>query len=130
MARHDRCTLSSRCFAPRRRSCRRGALPAAAPALAQDSTTLTFWNGTYTFQDPNDKTKDKSEFYIYQAIGRFEAANPGLKVEMENLPQDPTMFVQMRTASVAKNGPDVIDVVGHVFSPAQGFHRAPPALLH
>lgn len=82
-------------------------LPSGFAASAQDEVKLTFWSGTYTFQDPTDKTKDKSEFYIYQAIDRFQAANPGVKIELENLAQDPTMFVKYRTASVASNGPDI-----------------------
>ena len=81
-------------------------LPTERAARAQE-VTLTFWSGTYTFQDPNDKSKDKSEFYIYQAIDRFQTANPGIKIEIENLATDPTMFVKYRTASVAKNGPDI-----------------------
>jgi raffinose/stachyose/melibiose transport system substrate-binding protein len=82
-------------------------LPAGVAIRAQEPVTLTFWSGTYTVQDPTDKTKDKSEFYIYQAIERFQAANPGITVSLENLAQDPTMFVKYRTASVAANGPDV-----------------------
>ena len=81
--------------------------PALKHANAQDQVTLSFWSGTYTFQDPNDKTKDKSEFYIYQAIDRFQQANPTIKVELENLASDPSMFVKYRTASVAQNGPDI-----------------------
>jgi ABC-type glycerol-3-phosphate transport system substrate-binding protein len=80
-------------------------LPKARSARAAD-TTLTFWNGTYSFQDPADKSKDTSQFYIYQAIDRYQTANPGIKIEMENLATDPTMFVKYRTASVAQNGPD------------------------
>src|SRR4051794_17797810 len=45
-------------------------------ARAADKT-IKFWNGTYAFQDPTDKNKPKSDFYIYQAIDRYQTANPG-----------------------------------------------------
>jgi raffinose/stachyose/melibiose transport system substrate-binding protein len=76
--------------------------------VAAQETTLKFWNGFYTVEDPNDKTKDKSEFYIYQAIERFKAKNPGINIEIETVPGDPSMFVKYRTASVAQNGPDLM----------------------
>lgn len=82
-------------------------LPAGLSAAADD-VTVTFWNGGFTIDDPADKTKSKDQFYIYQAISRFEAANPGVKIEMENLPTDTSMFVKYRTASVAQNGPDLM----------------------
>ena len=55
---------------------------------AQDKT-ITFWNiaGIYDVEDPNDKTKKPEDFYISQAIGRFQAANPGLTVQMEITPR-------------------------------------------
>jgi raffinose/stachyose/melibiose transport system substrate-binding protein len=74
--------------------------------------TITFWNiaGIYDVEDPNDKTKKPEDFYISQAIGRFEAANPGLTVQMESLPGDTSSFTKYRTASVAQNGPDIMGV--------------------
>ncbi len=83
----------------------------ARRASAQDKT-ITFWNlaGIYDVEDPNDKTKKPEDFYISQAIGRFEAANPGLTVQMESLPGDTSAFTKYRTASVAKNGPDIMGV--------------------
>ncbi len=82
-------------------------LPSGLNAAADD-VTVTFWNGGFTADDPSDKTKSKDQFYIYQAIARFEAANPGVKIEIENMPTDTTMFVKYRTASVAQNGPDLM----------------------
>jgi raffinose/stachyose/melibiose transport system substrate-binding protein len=84
----------------------------ARRASAQDKM-ITFWNlaGIYDVEDPNDKTKKPEDFYISQAIGRFEAANPGLKVQMESLPSDTSAFTKCRTASVAKNGPDIMGAI-------------------
>ncbi|MFN8594163.1 MAG: extracellular solute-binding protein [Thermomicrobiales bacterium] len=84
-------------------------LPGTRRAAAQD-TNITWWNisGIYEFEDPNDKTKKPEDFYIYQAIGRFQDANPGVKIQLENLPGDTSSFTKYRTASVAANGPDIM----------------------
>ena len=84
-------------------------LPSWRRAGAQE-TTVTFWNisGIYEVEDPNDKTKKPEDFYVYQAIARYEAANPGIKIQMEALPGDTSSFTKYRTASVAANGPDIM----------------------
>ena len=82
-------------------------LPSAEHAAAQDAT-VRFWNVTFPTEDPNDKTKRLEDFYIYQAIARFQEQNPGIAVEIETLPGDASMFTKYRTASVAANGPDVM----------------------
>src|SRR4051795_6918070 len=82
-------------------------VPDVHNAAAQD-LTLTYWNTTYPLQDPNDKTKKPEDFYISKAIARFEAANPGITVQMEDVPSGNDMFIKYRTASVAQNGPDVM----------------------
>lgn len=86
-------------------------LPGARRASAQ-AKTVTFWNlaGIYDIEDPNNKTKKPEEFYIVQAIGRFQEANPGITIEMESLPGDTSSFTKYRTASVAQNGPDIMGV--------------------
>ncbi len=70
--------------------------------------TLKFWNSIYPTTDPANKGKKLSQFYIAQAVKRFEAANPGIKVQMQVIPGTPDMFTQYRVASIAKNGPDVM----------------------
>ncbi|MBV9230448.1 MAG: extracellular solute-binding protein [Chloroflexi bacterium] len=70
--------------------------------------TLKFWNSTYSTTDSNDKSKKPSQFYISQAIQRFEAANPTIKIQMQVVPNTPDQFPQYRVASIAKNGPDVM----------------------
>jgi raffinose/stachyose/melibiose transport system substrate-binding protein len=83
-------------------------LAACGGSNSASSNTVTFWNSTYQTSDSTDKTKKKEDFYIYQAIARFEKANPGLKVNMQVVPGTPEMFIKYRVASVAKNGPDVM----------------------
>lgn len=70
--------------------------------------TIKFWNSTYETTDSNDKSKKKEQFYIYQAVQRFEAANPNIKVDIQIHPGTTDMFTQYRVASIAKNGPDVM----------------------
>ena len=82
-------------------------LPGTRRAAAQDAT-ITFWNTTFPMEDPIDKAKRPEDFYISQAITRFQEANPGVTVQMETIPGGSDMFTKYRTASVAQNGPDVM----------------------
>jgi ABC-type glycerol-3-phosphate transport system substrate-binding protein len=82
-------------------------LPRASRAAAQDAT-VRFWNVFYPTEDPNDRTKRLEDFYIYQAVARFQEQNPGVAVEIETIPGGSEMFTKYRTASVAANGPDVM----------------------
>ena len=59
-------------------------------------------------EDPIDKAKRPEDFYISQAIARFQEANPGVTVEMETMQSGTDSFTKFRTASVAQNGPDVM----------------------
>lgn len=68
---------------------------------------LVFWNSNFKSIDENDKTKVKKDFYIYQAVERFEKENPGITVEIQNEPGGPEAFTKFKTASIAKNGPDI-----------------------
>jgi raffinose/stachyose/melibiose transport system substrate-binding protein len=81
---------------------------APSRVMGQDSVEIVFWNSTLPFEDPADPTKPLEEFYIYQAIARFEEANPGVTVAIENFPGGPDLFTKYRTSSVAQNGPDVM----------------------
>lgn len=82
--------------------------PAKATVGAQDDIEIVFWNSTLPVEDSSDKTKALEDFYIYQAIDRFQEANPNVSIKMENLPGGPELFTKFRTASVAKNGPCVM----------------------
>ncbi len=82
--------------------------PAISKVSAQDTANITFWNSTLPVEDPNDLTKPLEDFYVFQAIERFQEANPTISVTLENLPGGPDLFTRYRTASVAQNGPDVM----------------------
>jgi raffinose/stachyose/melibiose transport system substrate-binding protein len=82
--------------------------PAIAKVAAQDAVEITFWNSTLPVDDPNDLTKPLEDFYVFQAIQRFQEANPTISVTLETLPDGPDLFTRYRTASVAQNGPDVM----------------------
>ena len=76
--------------------------------VAAQDKKLVFWNpGILPVSDPNDKTKGVDAFYISQAIQRFNEAN-GAEATMEVIPGDQEQFAKYRTASIAKNGPDVM----------------------
>lgn len=82
--------------------------PARAGVGAQDNIEITFWNSTLPIEDPSDKTKKLEDFYVYQAIDRFQEANPNVSVKIETFPGGSELFTKFRTASVAKNGPCVM----------------------
>jgi raffinose/stachyose/melibiose transport system substrate-binding protein len=82
-------------------------LPGTRRAAAQE-TPIKFWNSTFPTVDPNDKAKKLEDFYVYKAVARFQEANPGITVAIENLQGGTDQFTKYRTSSVAKNGPDVM----------------------
>jgi raffinose/stachyose/melibiose transport system substrate-binding protein len=84
-------------------------LPGARRARAQ-AKTVTFWNlaGIYEVEDSLNKAKRPEEFYIYQAIDRFQQAHPDITIQMETVPAETASFTKFRTASVAQNGPDIM----------------------
>jgi raffinose/stachyose/melibiose transport system substrate-binding protein len=82
-------------------------LPGTRRAAAQE-TTIKFWNSTFPTVDPNDKAKKLEDFYVYKAVARFQEANPGITVAIENLQGGTDQFTKYRTSSVARNGPDVM----------------------
>ena len=50
---------------------------------AEAPRTLTVWiNGRDSFIGPNEQQLPQDQWYISQAIQRFEAAHPGVTVEM------------------------------------------------
>ncbi|QBD83431.1 extracellular solute-binding protein [Ktedonosporobacter rubrisoli] len=70
--------------------------------------TIKFWNATYATSSSSDKSKKKDQYYIYQAIKRFNAQNPGITVQIQDVPTTAEMFTRYRVASIARNGPDVM----------------------
>jgi raffinose/stachyose/melibiose transport system substrate-binding protein len=71
------------------------------------NTTIVFWNSGYPTIDANNKSKTREEFYIVQAVKRFEEANPGIKVDLQDTPGGEELFTKFQAASIAKNGPDI-----------------------
>jgi raffinose/stachyose/melibiose transport system substrate-binding protein len=70
--------------------------------------TLKMWQMIFPYSDPNDKSKKPEDFWIHQSLKRFQDANPGIEVKLEDQPLgDPSVFTKYRTASIAKNGPDL-----------------------
>ncbi|MBO9608380.1 MAG: sugar ABC transporter substrate-binding protein [Paenibacillaceae bacterium] len=73
----------------------------------KEDVKLVFWNSGYPTIDANNKNKTREEFYIVQAIKRFEQAHPGVTIELQDIPSNDQMFTKFQTASIAKNGPDL-----------------------
>jgi ABC-type glycerol-3-phosphate transport system substrate-binding protein len=70
----------------------------AVPAFAADPITLKFWD--------NQQTESGLSQYQKEAVTRFEAENPGIKVEVTTIPY-PEYQQRLLTAVQAGNAPDV-----------------------
>lgn len=70
------------------------ALLALAAGTAQAESTVRFW---YHFDNPDNPVAD--------LVARFEAANPGIKVEAENIPWN-SYYDNLYTAIAGGNAPD------------------------
>ncbi|WP_225769899.1 sugar ABC transporter substrate-binding protein [Inquilinus sp. Marseille-Q2685] len=70
------------------------ALLALAAGTAQAESTVRFW---YHFDNPNNPVAD--------LVAKFEAANPGIKVEAENIPWN-SYYDNLYTAIAGGNAPD------------------------
>src|SRR4051794_39902434 len=70
----------------------------AGPAFAQETITLRFWD--------NQQTESGLSTYQQQAVSRFEAENPGIKVEVTTVPY-PEYQQRLLTAVQGGNAPDV-----------------------
>lgn len=85
-----------------------------APAAEQK---LTFWvNARDSFIGPNEQQLPQDQWYISQAIARFEAANPGVTIEL--VPQADAYGAHQlyRTAALAGNAPDVANLWAGTFT--------------
>ena len=70
------------------------ALLALAAGSAQAESTVRFW---YHFDNPDNPVAD--------LVAKFEAANPGIKVEAENIPWN-SYYDNLYTAIAGGNAPD------------------------
>lgn len=81
------------------------------PAATNEPIKLTVWvNGRDSFIGPNEQKLAQDQWYITQAFKRFEAANPGVTVEL-NVQSDALQAHQnFRTAGLAGNAPDAANL--------------------
>jgi len=82
---------------------------AKAPAAAPQK--LTVWmNGRDSFIGPNEQQLPQDQWYISQAIKRFEDANPGVTVELVVQADAYAAHQMFRTAALAGNAPDIANL--------------------
>ena len=81
-------------------------LAVATPTKAQDAPVeLVFWDSLFAESDEIPK----SEWFITQAIERFQEANPNITINRVQQSSDIATYDQVLTAAnLAKNGPDVL----------------------
>ena len=79
--------------------------PAQPPAETQK---LSIWiNGRDSFIGPNEQQLPQDQWYISQAIQRFEEANPGVDIELIVQADAYAAHQMFRTAALAGNAPDI-----------------------
>ena len=72
---------------------------------------LTIWiNGRDSFIGPNEQQLPQDKWYISQAIKRFEAANPGVTIELIAQSDAYAAHQTFRTAALAGNAPDIANL--------------------
>ena len=99
----------------------------AAPTTAASETTvapdttaaaepvnLVFWDfGNYGVAALQEGSP-KEEWYIYKAVARFEAKNPGITIEITYQPGDKSTEM-LTAAAMSKQGPDVVSLWGGTY---------------
>jgi raffinose/stachyose/melibiose transport system substrate-binding protein len=86
-------------------------LAAAGCAKAPAAQKLTIWmNGRDSFIGPNEQQLPQDQWYISQAIKRFEDANPGVTVELVVQSDAYAAHQMFRTAALAGNAPDIANL--------------------
>ena len=76
-----------------------------APAVAQEPVEITFWDSLFV----EDEAIPKSEWFIIQALERFAAENPNIKINRVEQSSDIATYDQiLQAANIARNGPDVL----------------------
>ena len=79
-----------------------------AQAPAEEEQDLSIWiNGRDSFIGPNEQQLPQDEWYISQAIKRFEDANPGVTIELIVQADAYAAHQMFRTAGLAGNAPDI-----------------------
>jgi raffinose/stachyose/melibiose transport system substrate-binding protein len=89
---------------------------AAGCAKAPAAQKLTIWiNGRDSYIGPSEQQLPQDQWYISQALKRFEDANPGVTVEMVVQPDAYKAHAMFRTAALAGNAPDVANLWAGTF---------------
>ncbi len=84
-----------------------GCAPAGQTSQQGQPVKLSIWiNGRDSFIGPSEQKLPQDQWYITQALKRFEAANPGVTVEMTVQPDALQAHQTFRTAALAGNAPD------------------------
>jgi raffinose/stachyose/melibiose transport system substrate-binding protein len=82
----------------------------SAPTTAEPQK-LTIWiNGRDSFIGPNEQQLPQDQWYISQAIKRFEEANPGVTIELVAQADAFAAHQMFRTAGLAGNAPDIANL--------------------
>ena len=71
-----------------------------------DEIVLTFWDSYYMGVD--DANTPKNEWYITQAIERFEALHPGVKINYVNVEHSSETIKKFELANKSGTGPDIV----------------------
>jgi raffinose/stachyose/melibiose transport system substrate-binding protein len=78
---------------------------------AKEAVKMTVWiNGADSLIGPTEQQKPQDQWYISQAFRRFEAANPGVTIELVVPPDQSAAHTNFKTAVVAGNAPDVANL--------------------
>ncbi|CAK4845635.1 unnamed protein product [Aphanomyces euteiches] len=83
-----------------------GSSPSAS-GEPQKKVNIVFWNSGYATIDENNKSKKKEDFYISQAVARYQKLHPNVTIDVQDVPSGDELFAKFQTASIAKNGPDM-----------------------
>jgi raffinose/stachyose/melibiose transport system substrate-binding protein len=83
---------------------------AKAPETAAPQK-LTIWiNGRDSFIGPNEQQLPQDQWYISQAIKRFEEAHPGVTIELVAQADAYAAHQMLRTTALAGNAPDIANL--------------------
>lgn len=78
---------------------------------AKEAVKLTVWiNGADSLIGPTEQQQPQDQWYISQAFKRFEAANPGVTIELVVPPDQGGAHTNFKTAGLAGNAPDVANL--------------------
>ena len=75
---------------------------------AEEKTKLTIWiNGSDSYISPQENELSQDQWYITQAIKRFEEANPGVEIELIVQADGETAHQAFKADSLAGTAPDI-----------------------